>query len=70
MVMSIFVLPPIYYAVTVWPVRYGMTAQKKKDIIKAAIQPYVSLSLIIALGYAVLLKRPSQLFPETWGADR
>ncbi|ELU14432.1 hypothetical protein CAPTEDRAFT_211940 [Capitella teleta] len=67
-IMSVFVLPPLFYAAIKWPSDAGITKYEKSSMVCGALTAYLWCTLSV-LGVFVALLYLGQL-PDTWGLDR
>ena len=66
--MSIFVLPPIYYAVFSWTREFGLSHEKKASVLKTSLISYGAITTVFTSSFhgANML----DILPETWGNER
>jgi hypothetical protein len=68
LVMSVFVIPPLYYAMSQWPAGPRMTDDRKTRMIRDAVKPYLRLSGLVVTGFLILYA--SGYLPRRWHIDR
>ncbi|XP_070553917.1 uncharacterized protein [Ptychodera flava] len=68
LVMAIFVLPPLFYAMSIWPTDVAINKQRKWTMIKQAATGYLYASIAVVVGF--LLLYGMKQMPNTWGYDR
>ena len=66
--MSIFVLPPLYYAMVFWPVGKEMDDDRKTEMLRDTVTPYVRLTGLTISGFLVLFF--AGMLPFKWHVDR
>ncbi len=66
--MSVFVLPPIYYAAMSWPREYGLTPDTKANTLTDALLSYGSITIAICIIYHGFSL--GDVLPVGWGYDR
>lgn len=69
LVMGVFVIPPLYYAIIKWPGGPGMTAERRWEYLGEAITPYYRVTGMVITTY-ILLWKFTTLLPIHWGVDR
>lgn len=76
LVMSVFVLPPLYYAMTIWPSGPSMNQERRSELLQDAVTPYFRVTGLVITTFLVLLygvrRLPPQyhVLPPTWHVDR
>jgi len=68
LIMSIFVLPPLYYAMVFWPAGKDMDDDRKTEMLRDAVTPYVRLTGLTISGFLVLFFTGK--LPLNWHVDR
>ncbi|CAH1792480.1 unnamed protein product [Owenia fusiformis] len=68
LVMSVFVLPPIYYAITIWPSEFGISSESKWQTINHAVYSFAKFTALGSAIYLGVFYSDNAL--GTWGLDR
>jgi hypothetical protein len=66
--MSIFVLPPLLYAMSMWPTGPNMDSERKTELLRDAVKPYFRVTGIVISVYLLLFM--GGVLPRNWHVDR
>jgi hypothetical protein len=66
--MSIFVLPPLLYAMAVWPTGPNMDNARKTELLRDAVKPYFRVTGLVITAYLLLFL--VKALPSTCHVDR
>lgn len=66
--MSVFIVPPLFYATASWPAGPCMTEQRKTVLIRNAVLPFLRLSGFCVTGFLLLFA--AGFLPYRWRVDR
>jgi len=69
LIMGLFVIPPLFYAIIMWPAGPKMNSDRKWTLLGEAFTPYYRITGFIITIYVTLWKFTS-LLPIGWGVDR